>query len=955
MKFIRKIVVYVLCTTITALPWHGTARATTTGQKDAAAEAKRLGPSVIGTLKGSTQQYGSDIKLMTPQNKTEGALNADQVADLMGIHQNDKEYTARGDSYRGALYERANRLNESGSAADFSRDPDAAAYSLVMKVHSLPKNALDYDDPMFKKSDEIIGDIDSIAASFADCRADSEYFKAERVVHVPELEQCSTVVDKSGTCTISHNYTAGAVTYYSGPYNINSCGTGCTQVWIGRVGDNYWSGWCSVFEETTKLKVLNPGAIRKATLIRAKWDDYMQVWVGPEGKEKKVWSGPNGNFPPETAGACELSTSWDQSPNVDVTQQFKSTKEGGVLSFKIRVSVSGKGEGYGLLRIEYDPNKTILYDEWSPSSCVEAGQAIEDGFAKGSIVCDDMPTTDKNGCATMNGVYVCRSHLKKAPLNALSPLCRKATVKADYNFYKGPMECYKAADGSEVCLNNSGGNLDQCAQLAQSGCVYISGDCTDGAKGTSGNCYTYTNTYDCGYDQVVSSPISNKTTQCEGDLACTGTDCMDTDYSASQDFARVAAMLNVAQQAAKDMNCTGQDDDGKPLETENIVCTLFSGNAGECKVAVGGIQDCCEKPKGVSVLDYIVSTYAIYRADQAIMAMNTGGEGIIGAFQSMQTGVTDAVSAGFNAVTKPIASYAENISGAVKEFVDPVKQVFDQVMEEIKKKIAEMFQQFAEKMGINMGAGGGAAGGGAAGGSQAAGGSGAAGGAGGAGAAAGGAAEAAGAEAATSGMLSALGTCVTVVGYVYMAYVVAMMIIQTVFKCEQEEYELASNRALKQCHYVGSYCRKKVLGACIEKRYAYCCYKSPLGRILQEQIRQQLPGRPSFGTAKNPECDGLTLEEFSNVDWDRVNLDEWIALQQEAGNFGGKEENLSMDALTGAGSALDISGDRKSRLNAEERVDERLGKVDIDGIRQGLSENIFIDTGKSSAPAAAGE
>ena len=70
MKFIRKIVVYVLCTTIAALPWHGTARATTTGQKDAAAEAKRLGPSVIGTLKGSTQQYGSDIKSMTPQNQT---------------------------------------------------------------------------------------------------------------------------------------------------------------------------------------------------------------------------------------------------------------------------------------------------------------------------------------------------------------------------------------------------------------------------------------------------------------------------------------------------------------------------------------------------------------------------------------------------------------------------------------------------------------------------------------------------------------------------------------------------------------------------------------------------------------------------------------------------------------------------------------------------------------------
>lgn len=63
-----------------------------------------------------------------------------------------------------------------------------------------------------------------------------------------------------------------------------------------------------------------------ATLEYAKWDDYMQVWVGKSGQETKVWSGPDGNFPPETAGRCELSTSWERNPNVDVTPYFKNVK-----------------------------------------------------------------------------------------------------------------------------------------------------------------------------------------------------------------------------------------------------------------------------------------------------------------------------------------------------------------------------------------------------------------------------------------------------------------------------------------------------------------------------------------------------------------------------------------------------------------------------------------------------
>lgn len=123
-------------------------------------------------------------------------------------------------------------------------------------------------------------------------------------------------------------------------------------------------------------------------------------------------------------------------------------------------------------------------------------------------------------------------------------------------FYKGDMDCYTAADGTLVCPKNEGGNLDDCQRLVDAGCTYIKSECTDGAQGSSGNCYVYTNTYDCGYDQVVSTPVSERTFKCSGSVACMGTDCITTDFTQSTDFTKAAALLHVAQQASKDMTCT---------------------------------------------------------------------------------------------------------------------------------------------------------------------------------------------------------------------------------------------------------------------------------------------------------------------------------------------------------------------------------------------------------------
>lgn len=162
------------------------------------------------------------------------------------------------------------------------------------------------------------------------------------------LLDCTDVADCGCACAAAVDPGTSLISVLGGYSHVEACGPGCADLWVGRIGDNYWSGWCSIFEESTSISVLVPAAIRSAVLERAQWDDYMRVILN----DVQVWSGPDGNFPPETGGDCELDTSWDTNPGVDLTDRFTV---GGEIRFLIRVSVAGEGEGYARIRILYDP------------------------------------------------------------------------------------------------------------------------------------------------------------------------------------------------------------------------------------------------------------------------------------------------------------------------------------------------------------------------------------------------------------------------------------------------------------------------------------------------------------------------------------------------------------------------------------------------------------------------
>ncbi|HHM4217402.1 TPA: conjugal transfer mating pair stabilization protein TraN, partial [Klebsiella pneumoniae] len=872
-------------------------------------DAKQFGLSIANGVKQNSAQV-QDGKISLPVgNGQSTSININELFPGVQPGQNTAEYfpDAASPEELEQIFSDADAMDQFGNEAKANLFQDAnssnpsisgSAYQVLMDAANRSRPDFS-NDPVLNLSKKTYEDMDLIAGGFGDCSAETTINQNTINAHIPEYERCQRVVDQSADCEVVHDYDASVVKHYDGPYNLKSCGDGCTELWIGKVGDDYWAGNCKIYEEYTRVQVSNPDAIVSATLEYVKWDDYMQVWVGKSGQETKVWSGPDGNFPPETAGRCELSTSWERNPNVDVTPYFKNVKDGDVVTFKIRVSVTGEGEGFGRIKLRYDPSKAITKDEWAPQSCMDSAKGVVDGFAEGEITCIDDPT-DATGCTVINGVKVCESQLKPSPFPGIPKLCKKVRVKADYDFYKGQMDCWTDPQGETHCPVNTGGNLNSCQMYEDNPqCGFISSECIDGAEGSSGKCYVFKDTYDCGTDISIPTLEKETTYQCGGPIRCMGDDCLDITKSQSTDFARASALLNAAQFMTQDMSCTGQNDDDNPTGEENVMCSAFAGEAGECKIAVGGVSDCCEKPTNISFADYLNLIMAVPKLDGAVMGLSDGSA-VKGAYQVLR----DPVMSGWTEITQPFASYIENISGAVDSFLQPVQQFAQETIGALKEQITKLTSEALGNASATGAAG----------------------------------VPAGAPESMTEQILGQQGAAMlSTVMTVYTVYVVSMVMIQMIWKCEEKEFTMNAKRALNSCTYVGSYCKSKVLGACVEERESYCCFNSPLSRIIQEQVRPQLG--LNFGDARTPQCGGIPLDRIADIDWSKVNLDEWLGILQQNGKLP-NPASLNLDALTGAGSDFNIDG---TRQDASERIMERLEGINVDKIRNDKAREIFPD------------
>lgn len=850
-----------------------------------ALEGKELGESLLhGPTTDGTSIYfpGSDgTESIDTADLFQSAGSADDVQAMMDAFGDDNAAAAVAAAVAARL------SGENSQQANAVRSVREGALA-----HSHPDLAT---DPVFNRSENLLDGDDPIFDTFFEgCESTDVPIGGGSSVHVPDPRYCSRVVTPTEQCEITHDYEAGLIRLVGGEGGVQSCGEGCLDVYVGRVGDNYWTGNCSIFEQEVRLQVDNGAAITSATLAEARWDDYMQILIGGE----KIWQGPNDNFPPETAGPCELSTSWVQTPNIDLTPRFQAN---GFLDFLVRVSVTRGGEGYARIRILYDTARVVTRDQWNISPECDA---LIDGLSDGactlaSMQCLDGPAMDVP-CLTVNGFEVCQDDLSPGPIPGYSPLCRRGQIVGNCRFTQGPLECWTDPNGVEHCPTNDGGQPDGCAVLEDNpACGFIESRCLAFAQGASGRCYAYEEKWDCGYTVEVPGGTATHV-NCDGPIRCMGEECVSPPRESNPDFGKAAATLSAMTFMSMEMSCVDSNPDS---------CQIFGGEPMECKKALGGYQDCCNVPVGVGLADYLKLTLASYDLAKKLQlgeSLANAGLNVPGAWNAVRNFATQTWSTVTRPFTSAWGSLAQSYGGAT---VDSIEQFsLSALKQEMMNATAEFVSNtfgsevaslFFTQTGTDAGG------------------------------------------EAIYGLSENFATALNVIMWVYTIYIILNILIDIIWACEEEEFLLAARREMLACTRVGSYCRTDSIFGCIETRDAYCCYNSPLARIVMEAAAPQFT--LDLGTPEAPNCQGLTLAQVAALDWDRVDLNQWYGILAANGVI--PNDAQSFDANYALENVTRNSLSRTPAPNAPERIQAEVDAAQFfDEAREKIREDLWDST-----------
>ncbi len=476
----------------------------------------------------------------------------------------------------------------------------------------------------------------------------------------------------------------------------------------------------------------------------------------------------------------------------------------------------------------------------------------------------------------------------------ISNLAHEVTIALE-DFNQGVLNCWTDAQGVVHCPENPGNLKDTCEALQNNpNCSFVRQECIEGAQDPESDiCYAWTVTYDCGTEVGVDEITTTMGYQCDGVIRCLGEECVDGQFDLNNTgFAKAAVLSQVVQYAGMDMDCTGGD------------CQIWSGDLMRCKKALGGWVDCCTKPEGVSLADYMsllgsAKELASLKWDLTTLIPGPFATNpLTGAYSTLQNytaEVTNFLSQPFTSAWDSLVGNPGLLSGA--EQMTGAQVGGAGLTQMLMRGANDFLTQFSPDLAGSIFT-----------------------------------------ETVTGVVFTEsvqlLMSAASFIMMLYTIYNVLDILVHIIWACEEDEFELGAKRQLKVCHYVGSYCASDVIGMCIEKKESYCCYNSPLARIVQEQTRGKQGTAGGFGSGKNPRCDGLTAAQLSAVNWDAVDLSEWQALLAIGGQYPTQRE-ISIDSLTGSGSAFNFKNTGSPRPDAATRTQQRIEQSgeDLDQLR----------------------
>jgi len=742
------------------------------------------------------------------------------------------------------------------------------AYRTTIEARSLSRPDM-RNDPIWTQTDSTLNNLELLKTDFGDCTTETIVTENKRWVHIPDYKYCTRLLTATGSCTINHNVAFNDTVI---------------DVYIAAPGYSYLT--IDFDLKTGTWQAVSPTDHPSQYAIVPVVDyDALCVQNKTIGRLAGAWDWTGSPFPAPTD-----STVWYrvlQEPTCDNQLvgriQIEDTTKSGSLNFELAGRFS--------FRLG-----TLSQDSWTPQSCVDDALMVLGGTCTGTVDVSigPNPTT---GCMDFGGWTLCEGTpaaalLAPSPLPGISNLVSQVSVGAITCDYNQGQFCWNDLQGVQHCIDNTGGNNNTCAQYeANPQCGFISTQCVEGGMDNLGRCIVNEETWDCGTNvEVNDGTTTGTTTNCVGPVRCMGTECVTPNREQNANFGQAVAYLQVANTIQRDTQCsTGATSQGGDANIDTGQCYVFSGKAMECKQAVGGIVDCCETPNGISIVDYINLLMVMNKLDSVITSADAlEGSLLRGGWETLR----DPLVNSWNAVSNWFSSAWSSMTGSTAAAADELtaSQLLDQFTQELMKQVRDwLVDTFGEEAANTLLT-----------------------------------------QNAQTGVVSMSEPVATALGWIataYTIYVVTILVINIIWQCEDSELELGAKRELKLCHKVGTYCQTDTPVGCIEKRQSYCCFSSPLSRILNEQIRPQLPAK-NWGTAKSPQCQGLTIDELASVDWSLVDISEWIALLNIAGVMP-NAENLNMERLTGPGSALAIGG---VRPNAQERAIQRIDGLDTTGI-----------------------
>ncbi|MEZ8029232.1 conjugal transfer protein TraN [Enterovibrio norvegicus] len=824
-----------------------------------------------------------------------------------GSYQNEDRFR---DDQRGM----ADRIASSDNPEGNERDSDVAAYNTLLDSKG-NRQKLKSDDMIMQDTQAVLSDLANDMNN-----PDNDFFKG--------------CVTETNTRTVTREYVGKRKFQCIEPdrSNLNECevkrhievplrktgGSGSVdritnsqfRLTVGDPAFKLYGNHCKVYKHFVEFQLSKDVEIERVVLRNLVFDDSFQVSIGNSVIFQDAFTRgdyDSTGFPIDDSlpggGNCERSTVWRPTPNTNHTAQLnaelKSSSDRKV-RFGYKLGVSDLGFGHAVLDV-YTKNSI------APREFIEQddpGCAAAIGYAQPQASCKTWQSPGHKDyinpqCgATANqygNSYVCtysgwdcieQDNTLEGWLNVPEvsswpiaydpkdgPNVGKTCVRANLTGYDckplGDLTVCGRPNWPEsdeiVCGKFEDINKqipDQCELYREDdNCRLIDSEpaITDPQ---SGRPFSRESTYECDiYTDTTDYTVTEEENVCTGDMACVGGDCQFGDDEVNSDFGLAMGVFSMLDDIERNMTCDNPD--------EPETCRIFEGEANYCGIEQTGMgMNCCTLTAGkTNVFDYV--KLVVYSAKMETVSAEVFGYDsyVKGGWDTAYEAVSSTdtyqyVAEGFSNMWDSVVG---NTTGAVtndavaeagKEMVtngllDEIKQeVYSQVSEFVGEEISKILFQ---ETGTNA------------------------------------------TGQAVLQIRPEITGALNAVMWAYMAYQLTKLALTMLSECDDDEMGMGIKIDQQQCIKTGSSCFKDTPFGCFIERDYYCCYPSPLGRIIMEQVAPQLGRRLD---AEAGRCEGISLAEAtSEVDWNAIDLTEWIDMMAGAGVMK-TPEDMTMEGLT---------------------------------------------------------